>query len=108
VEADGAWKLSDADVTAWAKFLQLRDEANKAIEAVRAEGKVGANASAKVNVTEDVDIDLLSEILAGAQVVKGSKLEASAADGHKCPRCWQYFASVDADGLDARCAEALK
>jgi hypothetical protein len=59
-------------------------------------------------VADDVDVALLSEVLAGAQVVKGAKLEASAAEGHKCPRCWQYFAEVNADGLDARCAEALK
>ncbi len=107
-EADGAWKLSDTNVAAWHKLLQLRDDANKAIETARAEGKVGANASARVSVTDDVDMALLSEVLAGAQVVKGAKLEASAAEGHKCPRCWQYFAEVNTDGLDARCAEALK
>jgi isoleucyl-tRNA synthetase len=107
-EADGAWKLSDTNVAAWHKLLQLRDDANKAIETARAEGKVGANASARVSVADDVDMALLSEVLAGAQVVKGAKLEASAAEGHKCPRCWQYFAEVNADGLDARCAEALK
>ena len=29
------------------------------------------------------------------------------ASGSKCARCWQIYAVVDADGLCARCADAV-
>ncbi|HEX2859280.1 MAG TPA: isoleucine--tRNA ligase [Alphaproteobacteria bacterium] len=107
-DLDSKWLLDESEADDWAKLLALRDEANKTIEGARADGKVGANASARVTVADlDVNAALLGEILGGAQVAKGSAFAARAAEGHKCPRCWQYYDHVNEDGLEARCAEAL-
>jgi isoleucyl-tRNA synthetase len=112
-EVDPAWRLDGKEVQAWADLLALRDNVNKAIETAREAGRVGANASARVQVPEVLVEDsgaLLSEILAGAQVAvrEETAIEAGPAVGEKCPRCWQVYEGLTAGALCERCAAAVK
>ena len=54
--------------------------------------------------TDLADLFIVSQI----EVKQGeSAVEVKAAQGVKCPRCWKFSPSADAEGLCARCAEVM-
>ena len=120
----------------WSSLQMLRDGVNGALEAARAEKKIGKSLEAHVTlayndeaptqnvfryVTEHlaelpdlfivsgVDVSLESELYArGADTaVNGWRVIVGEAKGTKCPRCWKFSASSDAEGLCPRCAEVV-
>jgi isoleucyl-tRNA synthetase len=110
----------------WALLRQVRDAVNKEIEALRADGKVGASlqANAKIGLnaeryaslrTLDQDLKFIF-ITSQAQLELSSEIEdmrisvVPSADT-KCERCWHYCADVGAQAEYAsiceRCVSSL-
>lgn len=101
----------------------VRDVVTKALEEARNAGVVGKSQEAHVHIVAPADVvavledrgtDLLAElfITASVSVEAGEATSAhiSAAEGEKCPRCWNIRAlGVDASHPDvcARCAAVL-
>jgi isoleucyl-tRNA synthetase len=103
-----AW-ADPALLAKWDRIHQVRDLANKEIEAVRADGKVGSSLQANLRITapagdhallaslgEDlrfVTITSVAELLLGDELLIGVTPSADT----KCERCWHYRADVGAD-----------
>ena len=90
----------------WDRILALRAEVNKALEAVRADGRIGASLQAKVRLTapgedhaalaslgEDLKFVL---IVSAVELVAGSEwaIEVQPSSAAKCERCWHYREDV--------------
>ncbi|HRI17418.1 MAG TPA: isoleucine--tRNA ligase [Burkholderiaceae bacterium] len=106
------WKFDatdDALLTKWARIREIRDLANKQIEALRAEGKVGSSLQATLRVTAGSgDHELLASlgedlrfvtITSQAMLVRGDALaiEVAPSSAPKCARCWHYRDDVGHD-----------
>jgi len=91
----------------WTRIREIRDLVNKDIEAVRAEGKVGASLQAEVTVSAQAeDLALLQSleddlkfvfITSAARAVAGDgdlEIEVRATTHEKCGRCWHHRADV--------------
>ncbi|HEV8268996.1 MAG TPA: class I tRNA ligase family protein, partial [Thermoanaerobaculia bacterium] len=117
----------EADL-AWEKVLLLREEVQRRLEPLRRGGSVGSSAQAAVVVGEasalsealqhaGLDFPALAEVLNVPEVIEGEggayfeplnvALDVRAAEGTKCPRCWQVRRDGDADGLCGRCRDVL-
>jgi isoleucyl-tRNA synthetase len=120
------WKFESADEALIAKYSRIRairDEVNKAIEALRAEGKVGSSLQAEVQLTvPSQDYALLSSlgkdvkfifITSAIELVADSALSISvkASNHTKCERCWHYVDDVGSDAahptICGRCVSNL-
>ena len=93
----------------WNRIREIRDIANKEIEAVRAEGKLGSSLQANLTVTagpddyallaslgEDLKFVFITsaiELIAGDAV----SVRAAASNDQKCERCWHWRADVGSD-----------
>jgi len=107
----------------WARIREIRELVNKDIEALRADGKVGASLQAEVELTVAEDdhaylsslgADLKFVFITSAiTLVAGSavSIRASVSNGTKCERCWHYTADVGTVAAHAtlcgRCADNL-
>jgi isoleucyl-tRNA synthetase len=108
----------------WGRLRELRALAQKRIEEVRSEGKVGSSLQAAVKYLADgADYDLLASlgddlrfvlITSAATVEKRSgetRVEVEALGHEKCERCWHVRPDVNADphhpGLCGRCVRNL-
>jgi isoleucyl-tRNA synthetase len=109
-----AWK-DDALLARWARIAAVRGEANRKIEALRAEGRLGSSLQAQVTVKagpattellralgDDLRFVLISsaariEPLAAAADAHEFFVEAEVATAPKCERCWHYRADVGHD-----------
>ncbi|MHA3902363.1 isoleucine--tRNA ligase [Castellaniella sp. WN] len=108
----------------WTRIREIRDQVNKDIEAVRAEGKVGASLQAEVTVAVQAeDLTLLQSleddlkfvfITSAAQAVASDgplRIEVRATTHEKCSRCWHHRADVGRDPahpeLCGRCVDNL-
>ncbi len=108
----------------WTRIREIRDQVNKDIEAVRAEGKVGASLQAEVTVSAQAeDLALLQSleddlkfvfITSAARAVAGDGdlgVEVRATTHEKCGRCWHHRADVGRDPahpeLCGRCVDNL-
>jgi isoleucyl-tRNA synthetase len=90
----------------WNRIHEIRDEVNKAIEAVRVTGAVGASLQAElvlqVNEQDQALLDSLGEDLRFVFITSAVKLVSAAQLGvtvspsshAKCERCWHYRADV--------------
>ena len=99
----------EALLTKWTRIRQIRDQVNKDIEALRAEGKVGASLQASVNLqVGPEDHALLASlgndlkfvfITSQLSLEEGSELVAkvSVSQETKCDRCWHYATDVGAN-----------
>jgi len=101
----------------------VRDLANKAIEALRAEGRVGSSLQASLRITADTaDHALLASlgddlrfvtITSQAALAAGDALaiEVAPSAGVKCARCWHYRDDVGHDAahptICGRCTSNL-
>ncbi|MCA3244150.1 MAG: class I tRNA ligase family protein, partial [Alphaproteobacteria bacterium] len=109
----------------WGRYLSIRDEVNVALEKLRSEGKIGANADAIVtlgiNFSEEVggmsleacktdnlaNIFGVSEVQINGRAEERLTIEAAKHPGHKCPRCWRYYNALETSGLCTRCEGAV-
>ena len=97
---------NEALLAKWSRIREIRDQVNKDIEALRADGKVGASLQASVNLqvgTEDHALlaslgnDLkFVFITSQLNLEEGSELIAkvSVSQDTKCDRCWHYSPDV--------------
>lgn len=103
------WQFSGGDealLPKWARLREIRDLANKEIEALRAAGSVGASLQATLAITagaEDAALlrslgdDLKFVTITSAVTVQdGAELAVavSPATAAKCERCWHYREDV--------------
>jgi len=120
------WPLPTPDgklLAKWARLHEIRDLANKEIEAVRTTGAVGASLQATLVITAPAeDAALLRSlgddlrfvtITSAVSVVDGDTLAVAVAPSTaaKCDRCWHYRDDVGADAAHAticgRCVSNL-
>ena len=113
----------EALLAKWSRIRVIRDQVNKEIEALRAEGKVGSSLQANLTlglaaddlatlaslgddlkfvfITSDVDLLAANQLAA----------EVSPSLAAKCERCWHYRADVGQDpahpGICGRCTSNL-
>lgn len=105
----------------FAKLLELRSTASKALEEARNADMVHSSqeAALKIHCTK-ADADLLQgnirpEALAGWFIVSqvslveedARRVVVAHARGDKCPRCWNYTEQADEQGLCPRCRAVL-
>jgi isoleucyl-tRNA synthetase len=105
-----AFDAPDAALLAkWSRIRELRDAANKIIENLRVEGKVGSSLQANVELTVGAqDHALLASlgddlkfvfITSAIDLIASDALSirASASNAVKCERCWHYRDDVGTD-----------
>jgi len=113
----------EALLAKWTRLREIRDLANKEIETVRTEGRVGSSLQALLTITAPAsDAAVLRSlgddlrfvtITSGATVVEGEALavQVSPATAAKCERCWHYRDDVGHDpahpGICGRCTGNL-
>ena len=90
----------------WARIREIREQVNKDIEVVRAQGLVGSPLQAELVLTVNAaDMALLQSlggdlkfvfIVSGMQLQAGNELSVSVTPSShtKCERCWHYSADV--------------
>lgn len=116
----------------WEQILAFRDEANRAIEAARNEGRIGGSLEAEVQVFAQGELAAklkalgdelrfvlitskvtVSEEAAPENAFKGNNLAfiVTKSAAHKCERCWHYEDGVGSNpehpGLCPRCLENI-
>ena len=113
------YALSAEQMAKWDRIINLRDAVNVALEAARAEKKIGKALEAQVALTvaaedaflAEMDAELVADlfIVSKVEITVGAELAVSvaAAEGEKCPRCWKFHTHADANGLCARCASVI-
>ena len=97
---------NEALLAKWSRIREIRDQVNKDIEALRADGKVGASLQASVNLQvgpedhallvslgNDLKFVFITSLL---NLQEGSELVAkvSVSQDTKCDRCWHYSPDV--------------
>ncbi len=116
------YALDAAAMGRWDVIEALRDKVNAALEAARAEKKIGKSLEAAVTLTVPeenawlAELPELADLLIVSQVTvktgAGAAVEVAKAEGGKCERCWKVLGSVGSDAehptLCPRCAAAVK
>jgi isoleucyl-tRNA synthetase len=99
----------EALLARWNRIREIRDAANKVIESVRAEGKVGSSLQANLRISAPADdLALLRSlgddlkfifITSAAVLDAGAELavQAEPSSDTKCERCWHWRADVGSD-----------
>ncbi|RYF53336.1 MAG: isoleucine--tRNA ligase, partial [Comamonadaceae bacterium] len=114
---------NDALLAKWARICEIRDVANKQIEAVRAEGILGSSLQANLRVVaapedhallaslgDDLKFIFIASVV---ELAAGDELavEVLASQDSKCERCWHWRADVGHDAahptLCGRCVSNL-
>jgi isoleucyl-tRNA synthetase len=114
---------NEALLAKWNRVREIRDVANKAIEDLRTEGKVGSSLQATLAITAGADDAALLRslgadlkfvtITSAASVLDGAELAVtvSPSTATKCERCWHYADDVgshaDHPTLCGRCVGNL-
>lgn len=124
-------EVDQALLDKWNTFMALRDDVNRALEAVRNEKVIGKSLEAKVKIGNSPSFDTLAFlegfndlhqlfIVSQVELVEDTKgeayqhgtIEIAKADGEKCARCWNYSESLgsvgELDDLCPRCQEVVK
>ncbi len=110
----------------WSRLRTVRDTVNRAVEAVRTEGRLGSSLQAWVDITApEPDHSLLASlgdelsfafITSRATLHAGSEFSvqaqpADAAGAGKCERCWHWEVDIGVNpaypGICGRCADNL-
>ena len=107
----------------WSRIREIRDLANKEIEALRSAGQVGSSLQATLTVTADSDdhavLASLGDDLKFVTITSAAGLLAGDALGvavqpssaTKCERCWHYRDDVGSDAthptICGRCTSNL-
>ncbi len=116
---------SDALVAKWNRIRDIRAEAMRRIEEVRATGKVGSSLAAEIDIhTGGADLEILRSlgddlrfvlIVSRATVHAGGgdalRIEVNATEAQKCERCWHHRDDVGANEahptICGRCSDNL-
>jgi isoleucyl-tRNA synthetase len=120
------WSFAQPDAALLAKYERIRairDEVNKAIESLRAEGQVGSSLQAEVQLTVPPDDHALLAslgadlkfifITSAIELVAGDAVytRVKASNHQKCERCWHYVDDVGSDAahptICGRCVSNL-
>jgi len=120
------WRFDTPDpalLAKWQRIRAIRDEVNKAIEALRTEARVGSSLQAEVVLTvNQADHELLSTLGEGlkfvlitsqARLERGEALAVAVtpSPATKCERCWHWRSDVGSDpahpALCGRCSSNL-
>ena len=117
-----AW-ADDALLAKWARIRDIREFANKQIEAVRAAGQLGSSLQASIGITANAgDHALLASLGDGlkfvtitseARLQEGAELAVNVvpSTAPKCERCWHYRDDVGHDSahptICGRCTSNL-
>ena len=124
METYGAIAGADEALLAkWSRIREIRDAVNKDIEALRAEGKVGASLQAEITLSAAPEdhalLASLGEDLKFVFITSAVTLQPGAAltvqvapsSAEKCERCWHYRTDVGSDAahptLCGRCTSNL-
>ncbi|NDE41639.1 MAG: isoleucine--tRNA ligase, partial [Betaproteobacteria bacterium] len=107
----------------WARLREIREAANKEIEALRAAAQVGSSLQARLKISAPAqDLALLNSlgpdlkfvfITSAVEISAGATLsiEVGVAAGGKCERCWHYREDLGIDPahpkLCGRCTSNL-
>jgi len=109
----------------WTRLREIRAEAMRRIEEVRATGQIGSSLAAEIDVYADgPDLELLrslgddlrfvlivSRATAHASVDNALRIDVQPAAAAKCERCWHHRADVGADPqhptICGRCSDNL-
>ena len=128
-------EYEQGNMISWASLQMLRSGVNAALEAARADKKIGKALEAHVVLVVDeagkgnlqsireqfqdiwADLFIVSDVevsedaalfeQAAETPIAGVRVLVSEANGVKCPRCWKHTASQHEDGLCARCAAVV-
>ncbi|MDD5617577.1 MAG: isoleucine--tRNA ligase [Candidatus Omnitrophica bacterium] len=108
------------------KIFSIRGDILKTLEEERSKGKIGSSLESKLILSLNTELysifnkhlkDLPSLFIVSQVELKDkgkgeNKIEALAADGKKCARCWNYRTDVGKDkehpSICMRCVEAVK
>ncbi len=117
-----AW-TDDALLAKWSRIREVREFANKQIEAVRSAGQLGSSLQATIAITANADDHALLAslgdglkfvtITSEAHLSPGAELAVSVAPSTatKCERCWHYRDDVGHDAahptICGRCTSNL-
>ena len=113
------YALSAEQMAKWDRIIAVRDAVNVALEAARAEKKIGKALEAKVELTvaaedaflAEMDAELVADLFIVSQVnvTVGGELAVavSPAEGEKCQRCWKFHGHIDENGLCPRCSAVV-
>jgi isoleucyl-tRNA synthetase len=120
------WRFDAPDtalLTKWARIREIRDLANKEIEAIRAAGQVGSSLQAELTIGVDAaDAALLASLSDDLRFVTITSkvtladaaqlaVKVTPATTPKCERCWHYRDDVGRDAahptICARCTSNL-
>jgi isoleucyl-tRNA synthetase len=110
---------ADSLVEKWDRLRALRDPVRKSIEALRADGKVGASLQAELDYgASGKDHERLSSLgdelkylmlTSAARVQEGAEhVKVTPSQHPKCERCWHYRPDVNDEGLCGRCQSNLR
>jgi len=106
------------DEAAWSAFFAIREQVNTALDQAKKEKVIGSSIAATVTVP-DLDHafaesleETYEQLFIVAKVEDGDTLSVKAADGVKCPRCWNVAEPADAahavhHELCPRCLEVV-
>ncbi|MBQ9933019.1 MAG: class I tRNA ligase family protein, partial [Ruminiclostridium sp.] len=113
------YALDEAAMAKWNKIIAIRDVVNAALEAARAEKKIGKGLEASVALTVTAEEAFLADmepqaladlfIISQVTVTVGEAVSAAVepAAGEKCERCWKVLPTVS-ECLCPRCATVVK
>jgi isoleucyl-tRNA synthetase len=110
------------------QLLELREQVNERLEALRSEKKIGKSVEAALRLTIGEDSSLAAVLRKNAaqlaelfivsnvemdfvQDVQAPVIEVFAAEGDRCPRCWRTVSEETETALGTvcpRCADALE
>ena len=99
--------LSEKELLGWSHTIDIRNLANKKIEALREEGAVGSSLQAELIISAPLEIykslsffdnELKYILITSNSTLKESKkdleIEVSASKNDKCERCWHYVGDI--------------
>ncbi len=91
------------DENAWASFFAIREQVNTAFDEAKKDKVVGSSIAATITVPnlEESFAKSLDEsweqLFIVAEVESGDAISIKAADGVKCPRCWNFGEAAQPD-----------
>ncbi len=106
------------DEEAWSRFFEMREQVNAKLDEAKKDKRIGSSMEAHV-VVPGLDTgfaeavgESFEQLLIVSRVEPGPELEVHAAQGCKCPRCWNIAQPADArhpvhDKLCRRCFEVV-
>jgi isoleucyl-tRNA synthetase len=95
----------------WNLLLDVRKASNTLIESLRSQSSIGTNAEIILTCTQELlDMygqELIRLVCNVSSVETGDEISVKKHHGHKCPRCWRYYNTLEASGLCTRCEGAV-